>query len=113
MKPVYKRLLIKLSGEGLAGQDGTGINPAVIGGVAQQLREVHELGAEMSVVIGGGSLMGGEGSILGSVIGALLITILYMGGQQMGWPKWVQEMVIGGIIIAAVASDQIRHRRMV
>ena len=55
--------------------------------------------------------MGGEGSILGSVIGALIITILYMGGQQMGWPKWVQEMVIGGIIIVAVAIDQLRHRK--
>ena len=58
-----------------------------------------------------GSDAGGEGSILGSVIGALTITILYMGGQQMSWPKWVQEMVIGGIIIGAVAVDQIRHRR--
>ena len=58
-----------------------------------------------------GSLMGGEGSILGTIIGALLITILYMGGQQMGWPKWVQEMAIGGIIIAAVAIDQLRHRK--
>ena len=63
------------------------------------------------VVIGGGSLMGGEGSILGSLIGALIITILYMGGQQADWPKWVQEMVIGAIIIAAVALDQVRHRR--
>ena len=65
-----------------------------------------------AVVIGGGSLMGGEGSILGSVIGALIITILYMGGQQMGWPKWVQDMVIGGIIIGAVAIDQLRDRKL-
>lgn len=72
----------------------------------------YELFIIAAVVIGGGSLMGGEGSILGSVIGALLITILYMGGQQMGWPKWVQEMVIGAIIIAAVAIDQVRHRRI-
>ena len=65
-----------------------------------------------AVVIGGGSLLGGEGSILGSLIGALIITILYMGGQQMDWPKWVQEIVIGGIIIAAVALDRVRHRAM-
>jgi len=71
----------------------------------------YELFVIAAVVIGGGSLMGGEGSILGSVIGALTITVLYMGGQQMGWPKWVQEIVIGGIIIAAVAVDHIRHRR--
>ena len=71
----------------------------------------YELFIIAAVVIGGGSLMGGEGSILGSVIGALIITILYMGGQQMGWPKWVQEMVIGAIIVAAVALDRLRHRR--
>jgi erythritol transport system permease protein len=72
----------------------------------------YELFVIAAVVIGGGSLLGGEGSILGSLIGALIITILYMGGQQMGWPKWVQETVIGGIIIAAVALDRVRHRAM-
>jgi erythritol transport system permease protein len=72
----------------------------------------YELFVIAAVVIGGGSLLGGEGSILGSLIGALIITILYMGGQQMDWPKWVQEIVIGGIIIAAVALDRARHRAM-
>jgi ribose transport system permease protein/erythritol transport system permease protein len=72
----------------------------------------YELFVIAAVVIGGGSLLGGEGSILGSLIGALIITILYMGGQQMDWPKWVQEIVIGGIIIAAVALDRVRHRAM-
>ena len=84
-----------------------------IAGIGQPTTGVsYELFVIAAVVIGGGSLMGGEGSILGSVIGALLITILYMGGQQMGWPKWVQEMVIGAIIIAAVAVDQIRYRKL-
>ncbi|MCC6679689.1 MAG: ABC transporter permease [Phycisphaeraceae bacterium] len=83
-----------------------------ISGIGQPMTGVsYELFVIAAVVIGGGSLMGGEGSILGSIIGALIITILYMGGQQMGWPKWVQEMVIGGIIIAAVALDQLRHPR--
>lgn len=72
----------------------------------------YELFVIASVVIGGGSLLGGEGSILGSLIGAFIITILYMGGQQMGWPKWVQETVIGAIIIGAVALDRVRHRAM-
>jgi erythritol transport system permease protein len=70
----------------------------------------YELHIIAAVVLGGGSLLGGEGSILGSVIGALLITILKMGGEQMDWPKWVQEAVIGGIIIAAATLDRIRHR---
>ena len=84
-----------------------------IGGIGQPTAGIsYELMVIAAVVIGGGSLLGGEGSILGTVIGALLITLLHMGGKQMGWPQWVQEAVIGAIIIAAVAIDQIRHRRM-
>ncbi len=83
-----------------------------ISGIGQPTTAIsYELFVIAAVVIGGGSLMGGEGSILGSVIGALMITVLKMGGQQMGWAQWVQDMVIGGIIIAAVSIDQIRHRR--
>jgi ribose/xylose/arabinose/galactoside ABC-type transport system permease subunit len=71
----------------------------------------YELSIIAAVVIGGGSLLGGEGSILGSLIGALMITILYMGGKQMNWPQWVQDAAIGAIIIAAVTLDRLRHRR--
>ena len=84
-----------------------------IGGIGQPTTAVmYELFVIAAVIIGGASFSGGEGSILGTLIGALMITILYMGGQQMGWPKWVQEMVIGGIIIAAVALDRLRHRKI-
>ena len=71
----------------------------------------YELFVIAAVVIGGGSFLGGEGSVLGTVIGALIITILYMGGQQMGWPKPRQEELIGAIIIAAVALDRLRHAK--
>ncbi len=85
-----------------------------IGGIGQPTSAVmYELFVIAAVIIGGASFNGGEGSILGTLIGALMITILYTGGQQMGWPKWVQEMVIGGIIIAAVALDRYRHRKAV
>ncbi len=85
-----------------------------IGGVGQPTSAgMYELFVIAAVIIGGASFNGGEGSILGTLIGALMITILYTGGQQMGWPKWVQEMVIGGIIIAAVALDRYRHRKAV
>ncbi len=85
-----------------------------IGGVGQPTSAVtYELFVIAAVIIGGASFNGGEGSILGTIIGALTITILYMGGQQVGWPKWVQDMVIGGIIIAAVALDRLRHRKAV
>jgi len=84
-----------------------------IGGVGQPTTGVmYELFVIAAVIIGGASFSGGEGSILGTIVGALIITILYMGGQQMGWPKWVQEMVIGGIIILAVAIDRLRHRKL-
>jgi ribose transport system permease protein/erythritol transport system permease protein len=72
---------------------------------------MYELYIIAAVIIGGASFTGGEGNVLSTIIGALIITILYMGGQQAGWDKWVQECVIGGIIIGAVALDQLRHRR--
>jgi ribose/xylose/arabinose/galactoside ABC-type transport system permease subunit len=85
---------------------------AYIGGIGQPTTAaMYELFVIAAVVIGGASFTGGEGSILGTFLGALTITMLYMGGQQMGWEKWKQEMVIGGIIILAVAVDRFRHRR--
>jgi ribose transport system permease protein len=70
-----------------------------------------ELDVIAAVVIGGGSLAGGEGGILGSMIGALTMAFLRNGTQQMGWPNYVQEIIIGAIIVAAVALDRLRHAR--
>jgi ribose/xylose/arabinose/galactoside ABC-type transport system permease subunit len=70
-----------------------------------------ELEVIAAVVIGGGSLAGGEGSILGTLVGALIMTIIRSGSSQMGLPNWVQEIVTGAIIVAAVALDRLRHRR--
>jgi ribose transport system permease protein len=69
-----------------------------------------ELDVIAAVVIGGGSLQGGEGSILGSMVGALIMAFLRNGCQQMGWPNYIQEIIIGAIIVAAVAFDQVRAR---
>jgi ribose transport system permease protein len=71
-----------------------------------------ELDVIAAVVIGGGSLNGGEGSVLGSVVGALVMAFLRNGSQQMGWPSHVQEMLIGAIIVAAVALDRWRQARV-
>ena len=69
-------------------------------------------GAELdniaAVVIGGGSLAGGEGSIVGALIGALIMAFLRNGCQQMGWPNYIQEIIIGVIIVLAVALDRVR-----
>lgn len=70
-----------------------------------------ELDVIAAVVIGGGSLSGGEGSVLGSIVGALIMAVIRSGCSQMGLPNWVQEIVTGGIIVAAVALDRWRHRR--
>jgi ribose transport system permease protein len=70
-----------------------------------------ELDVIAAVVIGGGSLSGGEGSIMGSVIGALIMTTIRAGSTQIGWSNWVQEIVTGLIIVTAVTLDRLRHRR--
>jgi ribose transport system permease protein len=70
-----------------------------------------ELDVIAAVVIGGASLTGGEGSILGSMIGALVMAFLRNGCQQMGWPNYVQEIIIGAIIVLAVALDRWRAAR--
>ncbi|MFN8666837.1 MAG: ABC transporter permease [Gemmatimonadaceae bacterium] len=67
-----------------------------------------ELDIIAAVVIGGGSLSGGEGSIAGSLIGALIMAFLRNGCQQMGWPNYIQEIIIGVIIVLAVALDRAR-----
>ena len=70
-----------------------------------------ELDIIAAVVIGGGSLSGGEGSILGSMIGALIMAFLRNGCQQVGWPNYIQEIIIGALIVIAVAVDRWRSSR--
>jgi ribose transport system permease protein len=69
-----------------------------------------ELDVIAAVVIGGGSLAGGSGSLTGSMIGAFLMTVLANGCTLLGVPNYVQEMLVGAIIIAAVAVDRWRHQ---
>jgi ribose transport system permease protein len=70
-----------------------------------------ELAIIAAVVIGGGSLNGGEGSVFGTVIGALIMTVVANGCTKLNLSNWVQEIVTGMIIIAAVVLDRLRHRR--
>ena len=70
-----------------------------------------ELDVIAAVVIGGGSLSGGEGSVVGSLVGALFMMTIRSGCSQMGWPNNRAEMVAGAIIIVAAAVDRLRHRR--
>jgi ribose transport system permease protein len=70
-----------------------------------------ELDVIAAVVIGGASLTGGSGSILGSMIGALIMAVLRNGSNQMGWPNYMQEIIIGIVIIIAVGLDKWRQSR--
>jgi ribose transport system permease protein len=68
-----------------------------------------ELDIIAAVVIGGASLSGGTGSILGSMIGALIMAVLRSGTTQMEWPNYMQEIIIGAVIILAVGLDKLRQ----
>ncbi len=59
MKPTYKRILLKLSGEGLMGSKSFGMDASVIQTLAQQIKEVHDCGVEICIVVGGGNIFRG------------------------------------------------------
>ncbi|MGG0718802.1 UMP kinase [Robertmurraya massiliosenegalensis] len=74
--PKYKRVVLKLSGEALAGEKGFGINPTVIKSVANQVKELAELGIEVAVVVGGGNIWRGK---IGEEMGMDRANADYMG----------------------------------
>ena len=69
-----------------------------------------ELDVIAAVIIGGGSLLGGRGSIVGTIAGAAIMAIIQIGCSQQGLPNWVQEIITGTIIVGAVALDRWRSR---
>ena len=104
----YKVLIFTLGGAmfGLAGV----MSYAEIGDGDPTTAVALELDIIAAVVIGGASLSGGRGSALGSTIGALIITLLYNGCVMLRVDDWVQKVLIGGIIVAAVWVDGIRGK---
>lgn len=71
----------------------------------------YELQVIAAVVIGGGSLTGGEGSVIGTLIGAFIMGLLSNGSDLLGINPYLQQAIIGAIIILAVALDEVRKRR--
>ena len=69
-----------------------------------------ELDIIAAVVIGGGSLNGGEGSAVGSLVGALIMAVLRNGCNMLDVPNYVQNIIIGAVIIGAVGADSLKHR---
>ena len=71
-----------------------------------------ELDVIAAVIIGGGSLLGGRGSIVGTIAGAAIMAIIQIGCSQQGLPNWVQQIVTGAIIVFAVALDRWRSKTL-
>lgn len=82
-----------------------GLLIALVAGAMNRLK----LDVIAAVVIGGGSLSGGQGSVIGSLIGAIIMATVRAGGSQMGMPNWVQQIATGAIIMLAVALDRWRQ----
>ncbi|HOP95320.1 MAG TPA: UMP kinase [Dictyoglomaceae bacterium] len=76
MSPKYKRILLKISGESFSGEQGFGLNPDSIRSIAEDIKEVHDLGIEIGVVVGGGNFFRGRES---KVLGIDRVTADYMG----------------------------------
>jgi len=116
-KPVYKRILLKLSGEALAGTQGTGINNQVIGQIAQDVKAAFDTGVQIGVVIGGGNIFRGVAAsaqgmdrassdymgMLATCINALALQDAF---EKAGIPTRVQS----AIEMAEIAEPYIRRR---
>ena len=76
VEPKYKRVVLKLSGEAMAGQSGFGIDPATIKEMVKEIKEVHALGVEIAIIVGGGNIWRG---ITGSEMGMERAQADYMG----------------------------------
>lgn len=76
MRPKYQRVVLKLSGEALAGEDGFGINPPTIQKIAEELKKVYELNVELAIIVGGGNIWRGQ---VGAQVGMERAQADYMG----------------------------------
>jgi uridylate kinase len=117
VKAAFRRLVIKLSGERLAGESGFGISPTVIGQVAREVREVHELGTELGIVIGGGNVIRGitaasQGMDRASAdyMGMLAAVINALALQDALEKQGLQTRVLSALQIQSVAEPYIRRR---
>ncbi len=104
------RFLVYLISGGLAGLAGMML-AARTGSALPQAGIAYELDAIAAVVIGGTSLAGGVGRVTGTLIGALLISVVNNGLDLMGVESYYQQVIKGVLIVAAVMLDQARHRR--
>ena len=117
--PKYKRIVLKLSGEALSGEKGSGIDPTFIKSIAQQIKEIHDLGIEIAIVVGGGNLLRGK---IGSEVGmdranadymGMLATVMNSLALQDSLENFdVQTRVQTSIEMRQVAEPYIRRKAM-
>jgi len=119
VKPAFRRILLKLSGEALAGEGSFGISPTVIREIAEEIKEVHALGVEIGIVIGGGNVIRGvsaasEGMDRASAdyMGMLASIINGLALQDALEKIGLTTRVLSALEIPAVAELYIRRRAM-
>jgi uridylate kinase len=115
--PVYKRILLKLSGEALMGRYEYGIDPEIIGRIASEIEELNRLGVQVSIVIGGGNIFRGAGlaeagmdRVTGDQMGMLATVINGLALQDALERRNVFCRVMSAIKINQVCEDYIRRR---
>jgi uridylate kinase len=117
LQPVYKRVLLKLSGEALMGEQAFGIDPAVTSSVARDIAEIQALGVEVGIVIGGGNIFRGVAATAkgmeratGDYMGMLATVINALATQDALEQHGVVTRVVTAIEMRAVAEPFIRRR---
>jgi len=102
------KLIVYVLGAAFAGLAGI-LEFSYISSGDPTTRSGAELDVIAAVFIGGASISGGQGSVFGSLIGALMMNMVANGCTKLGWPNWVQEIATGVIIIIAAGLDRLRH----
>jgi uridylate kinase len=116
-QPAYRRIVLKLSGEALAGSQGYGVDPAVLVRIGAEVREVIDLGVQMAIVIGGGNIFRGLAASAGGMdrstadyMGMLATVINALALQDALEKAGCQTRVLSAIEMRAVAEPYIRRR---
>ncbi|MDH3244831.1 MAG: ABC transporter permease, partial [Saprospiraceae bacterium] len=110
--PVKKVLVLVYTICGLLAGLGGVITASNLAGGAATYGDYYELYTIAAVVVGGTSLMGGEGKIMGTLIGAFIIAVIQSGMNQIGIESNTQKVVFGLVIIGAIVSDKYKRREI-
>jgi uridylate kinase len=117
MQPIYKRILLKLSGESLVGDNNFGIDPSMVNRYAREIKSVVDLGVEVAIVIGGGNIYRGMNEsetgierAHGDYMGMLATVINGMAIQAMLEKQGMYTRLLSAIKMEQVAEPYIRRR---